>query len=259
MVTVTDGQRVAKFVDFVNGRTHAVRRQRPRHARRRHHRRQRLRLERRAERASRRTRTLVGAEGARRQRPAARSATSSRRSTGSSRTATTYNIRVVNLSVGARDSRVVLDRPADARGQARRSTRASSSSPRPATSARTPHGKPQYGGITAPGNAPWVLTVGASSTEGTLTRTDDTMAGFSSRGPDGHRLRGEAGPRRAGHRHRVAGGAGQHVRTLTKPPCLLAGTLALGVQAVSEPERHQHGGAGRHRHGRADAAGEPER
>src|SRR5207244_4294265 len=37
--------------------------------------------------------------------------------------------------------------------------------------------------ITAPGNAPWVLTVGAYSHEGTLTRTDDKVADFSSRGP----------------------------------------------------------------------------
>src|SRR5262245_14144369 len=41
----------------------------------------------------------------------------------------------------------------------------------------------QYGGITAPGNAPWVLTVGASSHNGTVNRADDTMAPFSSRGP----------------------------------------------------------------------------
>lgn len=41
----------------------------------------------------------------------------------------------------------------------------------------------QYGGITAPGNAPWVLTVGASSHHGTVNRNDDSMAAFSSRGP----------------------------------------------------------------------------
>jgi len=41
----------------------------------------------------------------------------------------------------------------------------------------------QYGGITSPGNAPWVLTVGASSTQGTLTRSDDIIADYSSRGP----------------------------------------------------------------------------
>ena len=40
-----------------------------------------------------------------------------------------------------------------------------------------------YGGVTAPGNAPWVLTVGASSHMGTTDRSDDTIAGFSSRGP----------------------------------------------------------------------------
>jgi hypothetical protein len=37
--------------------------------------------------------------------------------------------------------------------------------------------------MTAPGNAPWVLTVGASSHEGTAQRADDSVALFSSRGP----------------------------------------------------------------------------
>jgi serine protease AprX len=41
----------------------------------------------------------------------------------------------------------------------------------------------QYGGILAPANAPWVLTVGASSHMGTADRADDTIAAFSSRGP----------------------------------------------------------------------------
>ena len=41
----------------------------------------------------------------------------------------------------------------------------------------------QYGGITSPGNAPWVLTVGASTHQGTASRSDDTIAAFSSRGP----------------------------------------------------------------------------
>jgi subtilisin family serine protease len=44
-------------------------------------------------------------------------------------------------------------------------------------------GQPQYGGIGAPGNAPWVITVGASSHNGTVDRSDDTVAAFSSRGP----------------------------------------------------------------------------
>jgi serine protease AprX len=48
---------------------------------------------------------------------------------------------------------------------------------------RNQQGQTQYGGITAPGNAPWVLTVGASSHMGTVDRSDDTIAAFSSRGP----------------------------------------------------------------------------
>ena len=46
-----------------------------------------------------------------------------------------------------------------------------------------PDGRPQYGAIGAPGNAPWVITVGASSHNGTIDRSDDTVASFSSRGP----------------------------------------------------------------------------
>jgi serine protease AprX len=48
---------------------------------------------------------------------------------------------------------------------------------------RDRQGRRVYAGITAPGNAPWVLTVGASSHMGTVDRADDTIARFSSRGP----------------------------------------------------------------------------
>jgi serine protease AprX len=48
---------------------------------------------------------------------------------------------------------------------------------------RTALDRTQYGGITSPGNAPWVLTVGASSHMGTIDRGDDTVPRFSSRGP----------------------------------------------------------------------------
>jgi serine protease AprX len=44
-------------------------------------------------------------------------------------------------------------------------------------------GRPQYRSVLAPGNAPWVLTVGASSHMGTTDRRDDTVTAFSSRGP----------------------------------------------------------------------------
>ena len=48
---------------------------------------------------------------------------------------------------------------------------------------RGPKGQRLHGGITSPGNAPWVLTVGAGNHNGTTRRADDTVAPFSSRGP----------------------------------------------------------------------------
>ena len=58
--------------------------------------------------------------------------------------------------------------------------------------------------ITAPGNAPWVLTVGASSHEGTIA-VDDELRAVQLARADGDRLRREAGPRRAGHGTCLAG------------------------------------------------------
>lgn len=96
--------------------------------------------------------------------------------------ATAYNIRVVNLSIGARigesywtdpltlaakkltDKGIVVVTAAGNYGKAA-------------------DGRQQYGSVTAPGNAPWVLTVGATSTQGTMTRSDDVMASYSSAGP----------------------------------------------------------------------------
>ena len=72
---------------------------------------------------------------------------------------------------------------------------------------RSPDGHGQYGGITAPGNAPWVITVGASSHMGTVDRSDDTAALFSSRGP-------------------VA------VDTIAKPDLLAPG---VGIESLSAP------------------------
>ena len=40
-----------------------------------------------------------------------------------------------------------------------------------------------YGTITAPGNSPYVITVGAMNTSGTRTSTDDKIASYSSKGP----------------------------------------------------------------------------
>jgi serine protease AprX len=44
-------------------------------------------------------------------------------------------------------------------------------------------GENGYGTINSPGNDPYVITVGAMKTEGTITRTDDLIASYSSKGP----------------------------------------------------------------------------
>jgi serine protease AprX len=47
----------------------------------------------------------------------------------------------------------------------------------------TPDGAPVLGGITSPGNSPAALTVGAIDPNGTVDRSDDRVADYSSRGP----------------------------------------------------------------------------
>jgi serine protease AprX len=44
-------------------------------------------------------------------------------------------------------------------------------------------GEVGYGGVTSPGNAPSAITVGAVDTRNTITRADDQVPAFSSRGP----------------------------------------------------------------------------
>ena len=46
-----------------------------------------------------------------------------------------------------------------------------------------PGGINGYGTISAPGNDPYVITVGAMKTDGTPSRSDDTIASYSSKGP----------------------------------------------------------------------------
>jgi serine protease AprX len=93
-----------------------------------------------------------------------------------------YNIRVINLSVGASIKESYWTDPLTLAAK-----RVVDSGVVVVTAAgnmgKNAAGAEQYGGITAPGNAPWVLTVGASSSMGTPQRDDDTMGSYSSRGP----------------------------------------------------------------------------
>src|SRR3954471_8477007 len=93
-----------------------------------------------------------------------------------------YNVRVINVSVGAG---VVETYRLDPLAQATKRAVAAGIVVVAAAGnlGRNNDGDIQYGGITAPGNAPWVITVGASSHQGTARRSDDSIAPFSSRGP----------------------------------------------------------------------------
>ncbi|MGE0446829.1 MAG: S8 family peptidase, partial [Vicinamibacterales bacterium] len=93
-----------------------------------------------------------------------------------------FNIRVINLSVA---SGVFESYESDPLTQAAR--RAVDAGIVVVTSAGNfgldAGDQPQFGGITSPGNAPWVITVGGASHNGTDGRADDGVARFSSRGP----------------------------------------------------------------------------
>lgn len=95
---------------------------------------------------------------------------------------TLHNIRVANLSVGAAVTESYRTDPLTIAAK-----RAVDAGIVIVTAAgnlgKGADGRTQYGAITAPGNAPWVLTVGASNHQGTINRNDDVVAAYSSRGP----------------------------------------------------------------------------
>ena len=165
-----------------------------------------------------------------------------------------FNLRVINLSIGA----PVLEsyetdpltlaarqrrRGRDRRGRGGRQLR------------QEPDDEIQYGGVTAPGNAPWVLTVGAYSHMGTPT-PDDRVAGYSSRGPTDVRLLPPSPIRsrraRASSRSTTTTA---HWR-LRNPEDLVAGAGGPAYP-IPHAQRHQHGRAGGQRRRRTDAAGQP--
>jgi serine protease AprX len=61
-------------------------------------------------------------------------------------------------------------------------------------------GLPGYGGITSPGNAPSAITVGATDTKDTVTRLDDEVTWYSSRGPTWYDLYAKPDLVAPGHR-----------------------------------------------------------
>jgi serine protease AprX len=95
----------------------------------------------------------------------------------------TYNIRVINLSLGHPVYEKCADDPL-----CQEVGKAVQAGVVVVVAAgnygRTPDGQQMVlGGITSPGNSPYAITVGATNTWGTGARGDDTVATFSSRGP----------------------------------------------------------------------------
>ena len=93
-----------------------------------------------------------------------------------------YGVRVVNMSVGAAVTESYYTDPLTL------ATKTLVDSGITVVAAAGNNGKnaggqAQWGGISSPGNAPWVLTVCAFSTMGSYNTSDDAMADFSSAGP----------------------------------------------------------------------------
>ena len=94
----------------------------------------------------------------------------------------TYNVRIINLSVASGVFESYWHDPLTL--AARRAAEAGIVVVAAAGNlGLDSNGRAQSGGVTSPGNAPWVLTVGASSHQGTVHRSDDIVGNFSSHGP----------------------------------------------------------------------------
>ena len=78
--------------------------------------------------------------------------------------------------------------------------------------------KETYGRISSPGNDPSVITVGSANTKGTITRGDDSVNNFSSRGPT-----------RSAY---VDAGGVRRVDNLLKPDLVAPGNLVVGAGAT---------------------------
>jgi serine protease AprX len=93
-----------------------------------------------------------------------------------------YNIRIINLSLGAPVMQPYRDDPLCEAVE--RAVRAGIVVVAAAGNyGRTADGRNVFGGIATPGNSPYAITVGAIDTHGTAKRSDDTLAVYRSKGP----------------------------------------------------------------------------
>ena len=233
-------------------RLEPARRVRPRHARRRHHRRQRVGRRWQRTRASRPARDLLVLQRARRQ---GRGTVSDviRALDFAVANRARFHLRVINLSIGAAVLESYETDPLTLAAQ--HAVEAGLVVVAAAGNfGKNADGKSQYGGITAPGNSPWVLTVGAYSTirhAGSVRRSRRRLQLARS---DGRRL----------HAKPDLVAPGTRIVSLNDDGSYLSNALSRGTGRrharrravpVLHAQRHQHGGARGDRRRRAHAAG----
>jgi subtilisin family serine protease len=129
-----------------------------------------------------------------------------------------YNIRVINLSLGADSTESYLTDPL-----ARAARSAVAAGITVVVSAgnfgQRADGKEQFGTISSPGHEPSVITVGSANSRNTAARSDDSVNFFSSRGPTRGAYTDSTGVR--------------HVDNFLKPDLVAPGNKILSALAVT--------------------------
>src|SRR5688572_25184728 len=112
------------------------------------------------------------------------------------------------------------------------------------------NGRPIYGAVTAPGNSPFAITVGALNTKGTPFRSDDVVASYSSKGPTmfdhlvkpdiaapGNRIKGllVAGSTLAKEHPELVMGTGNGARLELSGTSMAAAAVVLSTQPKLKP------------------------
>src|SRR5439155_11629010 len=128
------------------------------------------------------------------------------------------NIRVMNLSLAAGSTESFITDPLA------RAARAAVATGivvvvAAGNAGKTADGREVYGAVGSPGHDPSVITVGAANLHGSAARSDDTVTGFSSRGP----TRG---------RTTLAGGE-RWIDNLLKPDLVAPGNRIVGALAAN--------------------------